>query len=189
MRLIYFIVATVLISGCGGNNSNENVVTPTTSTTITTTTTTTLGQPFTTLGYSTGGGIPYTNTDPPIVKIYKNAVDFSSNWFPVSMIPYGQPLPTVNFNENFVLHAIDKTYSMDGNLIKINRVEPTSSGVTVHASQINPGKNCIFLAWFAKPYNMVSTPIFTGEATLSLTQTIVDCAPSGNGRLQLSDLP
>ncbi len=212
MRLIYCMVTALLLGGCGGSydNSPEAATTTTlpttttsttqltsttttkiTTTTTTTTTTSTSGQPFTTLGYSSGGGIPYTNTEPPTVIVYRNATDFANYWMQMNPSPYGPALPSVNFNENIVLSAVDKTYPNDGDLIKITRIDPSSSGVTVYATQVHPGKNCIFLTWFAKPYHIVSTSTFSGYATLSLSQTTVDCPPagSGNGRLKLSDIP
>ncbi|MDD5287390.1 MAG: hypothetical protein PHD54_16185 [Desulfuromonadaceae bacterium] len=153
IRLSFVAIIVGLLCGCGENSST--------------------GQEFTTLLKSSTGG-SYNTNEVPSVTVLRNQSDFDVYW----RTKTNQTSPAVNFNENLVVSVADKTYPIANYRIYITKIEPTTSGATVYATVVGPGKNCMLFPLIDKPYHIVSTPIFSGNATLNLSQTSdIDCAP------------
>lgn len=120
---------------------------------------------------------PHDN-NPPQVNVFRNEVEWGDFWNLLYTNYSSTPaLPSVNFSENAIISVVDGSRPTGGYSISITQIQPTSSGVTVHASQVSPGQGCIVTQSFTQPYHIVTTPIFSGVATLVLSQSVFNCGP------------
>jgi hypothetical protein len=113
----------------------------------------------------------------PQVSVIRNEVEWDAFWSLLHARRSSRPdLPSVDFSENVILSVVDIERPNSGYSIAITRIEPTSSGVTVHVSQSSPGRYCVTAAEMTRPYHIVTTPKFSGEATLLLSQVVHECS-------------
>jgi hypothetical protein len=113
----------------------------------------------------------------PQVSVIRNEVEWGEFWNLLHASQSSKPvLPSVDFSENVILSVVDISRPNSGYSIAITRIEPTSSGVTVHVSQTSPGRYCVTADVMTRPYHIVTTPKFSGEATLLLSQAVHECS-------------
>ncbi len=86
-------------------------------------------------------------------------------------------IPVVDFATNVIVAAVDITRPSGGYSFTITKIEPSPTGVTVQVSQVSPGRNCMNAAVMSQPYHFVTTPVFSGEATLVLVPSVRNCGP------------
>jgi hypothetical protein len=113
----------------------------------------------------------------PQVSVIRNEVEWGDFWKLLHANHSSKPdLPSVDFSENVILSVVDISRPNSGYSIAITRIEPTSSGVTVHVSQSSPGRYCVTADQMTRPYHIITTPKFAGEATLLLSQVVHECS-------------
>jgi len=112
------------------------------------------------------------------IHVLRTETEWSSFWsvLKASYSP-SPPVPSVNFAENAVIAVVDSSHSTGGYSITITHVEMSATGVVVEAVHQSPGTGCLVTQAFDQPYHIVTTPVFTGEAILNLTETVQNCAP------------
>jgi hypothetical protein len=124
-----------------------------------------------------GNNCSFDNNSPQ-VSVIRNEVEWGDFWKLLHANLSRKPdLPLVDFSENVILSVVDISRPNGGYSIAITRIEPTSSGVTVHVSQFSPGRYCVTADEMTRPYHIVTTPKFVGEATLLLSQVVHECSP------------
>lgn len=130
--------------------------------------------PFKTL--QKGAVSPHDNK-PIQVSIIRNEVEWANFWNLLYTNYLPKPaLPSVDFNESVLVSVVDTTRPSGGYSITITNIQPTSSGITVNASQVPPGQSCSSTAALTQPFHVVTTPIFSGVATLELSQSVFNCS-------------
>ncbi len=85
------------------------------------------------------------------------------------------PLPLINFDENMVIAVVDSFRPTGGYGITITDVQRSPTGVVVRGVHSSPGHGCLVTQAFEQPYHIVTLPVFSGEATLNLTETVFAC--------------
>ena len=110
------------------------------------------------------------------IHVLRLTTEWSNFWsiLKESSIPR-PPLPSINFNENTAIAVVDSLRPTGGYAITITDIQKSATGVVVHAVHQSPGPDCVSAQSFTKPYNIVMTPKFSGEATLNLTETVYAC--------------
>lgn len=113
----------------------------------------------------------------PQLSVIRNEEEWGDFWNLLYANQSPKPdLPVVDFSEKVILSVVDISRPNSGYSIAITRIEPTSSGVTVHVSQSSPGRYCVTADQMTRPYHIVTTPKFSGEATLLLSQVVHECS-------------
>lgn len=114
----------------------------------------------------------------PRLNVFRNEVDWANFWnlLYANQTPKPAP-PSVDFSKNVIIAVVDADRPSAGYSITITQIQLTPTGVTVHASQMSPGQTCMSAAVMTEPYHIVTTPLFSGVATLELAQTVFDCGP------------
>ena len=82
----------------------------------------------------------------------------------------------MNFSENVVIAVVDSSHSTGGYSITITQVETSAAGIAVQAEHQSPGPGCLVTQAPTQSYDIITVPIFSGEATLNLTETVLDCS-------------
>lgn len=108
--------------------------------------------------------------------VLRSTSEWSNFWslLKSSYVPQPQ-LPSVNFSDNVVLAVVDSPRATGGYSITITSVQTSSTGVIVRAVHQSPGQNCMVTEAFEQPYDIITAPVFSGEAILNLTETIQNC--------------
>jgi len=131
-------------------------------------------EPITTV--EKGNDCAFDNNSPQL-RVIRNEMEWGDFW---NLLHASQSLkpdpPSVDFSEKVILSVVDISRPNSGYSIAITRIEPTSSGVTVHVSQSSPGRYCVTADQMTRPYHIVTTPKFSGEATLLLSQVVHECS-------------
>jgi len=118
---------------------------------------------------------PHDN-NPIQVSVIRNEMEWVDFWNLLYANYSPKPaLPLVNFSESVILSVVDTPRPSGGHSITITDIQPTSSGVKVSASQVSPGQSCISITAVTQPFHFVTTPIFSGGATLELSQSVFNC--------------
>ena len=111
------------------------------------------------------------------IYVLRSTTEWSDFWSILKASYFPQPaLPLINFSENAVVAVIDSSRTTGGYSITITRMLTSTAGLVVHAVHQSPGPDCVVTQALDQPYHLVTTPVFTGEATLSLTETVLHCA-------------
>jgi hypothetical protein len=110
------------------------------------------------------------------IYILRTVTEWSDFWSLLKTSNFPQPpLPSVNFSENVVIAVVDSSRPTGGYSITITRLQTSAAGVVVQAVHQSPGPGCLVTQSFEQPYHIVTTPVFSGEATLNLTETVLTC--------------
>jgi hypothetical protein len=111
------------------------------------------------------------------IYVLRTATEWSSFWsvLKTSIIPQ-PPLPLVDFSENVVIAVVDYSRSTGGYSITITHVLTSAASIAVQAVHQSPGQGCLVTQALDQPYHIVTTPVFSGEATLNLTETVLNCS-------------
>lgn len=158
MRLASLVSVLVmvagLLSGCGDASSTQ--------------------QP----GFSSvakGTGLPSGNTLPHL-SVIRTEADWASFWDQLHASQSPKPaLPPVNFAENVIVALVDEVRATGGYTVTITDIQRSPSGIVVVASHLSPGPACAVTAAFTQPFHLVMTPVFSGEASLQLSQSVSNC--------------
>lgn len=150
-----FMVGGLFLLGCGNSDNTQQQI------------------PFNTL--QKGEVSPHDN-NPTQVSVIRNEAEWANFWNQLYTNYLPKPtLPSVDFSKSVVVLVVDTPRSSGGYSLTITNIQPTSSGVTVNASQVSPGQSCIVTAALTQPFHIVTTPIFSGVATLELSQSVFNC--------------
>jgi hypothetical protein len=112
------------------------------------------------------------------IHVLRSVTEWSDFWsiLKTSYIPQ-PPLPSVNFSEKVVIAVVDSSRATGGYSITITRVQISAAGLVIQAVHQSPGPACLVTQAPSQPYHIVTAPAFSGEATLWLTETVLDCSP------------
>ncbi len=112
------------------------------------------------------------------IHVLRSETEWSNFWSVLKAFSFPQPpVPLVNFTENAVIAVVDSARPTGGFSITITHVQTSAGGVVVQAVHQSPGPDCLVTQAFEQPYHIVTTPFFSGEATLNVTETVQNCAP------------
>jgi hypothetical protein len=111
------------------------------------------------------------------IHVLRSETEWSNFWsiLKASYLPQ-PPLPSLNFSENVVVALVDSPRTTGGYSITITHVLASGTGVTVRAVHQSPGPDCLVTQALEQPYHIVTTPVFSGEAIMNLTETVLDCS-------------
>jgi hypothetical protein len=111
------------------------------------------------------------------IYVLRTATEWSDFWsvLKASIIPQ-PPLPIVNFSENVVIAVVDHSRSTGGHSITITYLLKSAAGIVVQAVHQSPGQDCLVTQATDQPYHIVTTSVFSGEATLNVTETVLNCS-------------
>ena len=150
-----FIVAGLALLGCGNPGNAQQQAT------------------FATL--QKGEVSPHDNI-PVQVSVIRNEVEWAKFWNGLYTNNIPKPaLPSVDFSKNCIVAVVDTPRPTGGFSITITDIRPKLSGVTVKTSQLSPGQSCMVTQAFTQPFHIVITPVFSGMATLDLSQSVFNC--------------
>jgi len=151
----FCIVGSLFIAGCAGSDTEQQEM------------------PFQTVEQR---GVSPTQLTSGIY-VLRTATEWSNFWSVLksSMIPQ-PPLPLVDFSENVVIAVVDHSRSTGGHSITITHLLKSTAGLVVQAVHQSPGQDCLVTQALDQPYHIVTTPVFSGEATLNVTETVLNCS-------------
>ena len=154
--MVACMVCVVFIAGCGGSGESQQL------------TFQTVEKTSTFLGSSS-----------PIaegVYVIRANSDWLAFWGNIKAYLLVTPsLPPVDFSKNTVIAVVDANRATGGYSITVTGVQVTAEGVAVEAVQQSPGPFCLVTSAFEQPYHIVTTPVFSGGASLNLDRTVLDC--------------
>ncbi|OGW36405.1 MAG: hypothetical protein A2X58_06635 [Nitrospirae bacterium GWC2_56_14] len=111
------------------------------------------------------------------IYVVRTPTEWSDFWSAVKASYYPEPpLPPVNFSEKVVIAVVDSVQPTGGYSITITHLLKSATGVEVHAVHQSPGPDCAVTQAIEQPGHIVSTPVFSGEATLIVTETVHNCS-------------
>lgn len=124
------------------------------------------------------GEVPPHGNNAARVSVIRNEPEWSKFWDLLYANYLPKPArPSVNFSERVVVAVVDAPRSTGGYSITITDIEPNPSGITVSSSQVSPGPACMVTQALTQPFHIVTTPVFSGVATLELSQSVNSCGP------------
>ena len=110
------------------------------------------------------------------LQVLRSAAAWSDFWHMLKAAAVPRPaLPAVNFTKNIVVAAVDEPHATGGYSIAITGVQTTGTVVIVQALRRSPGPSCIVAQAQEQPYHIIEAPFFSGDATMILTETMVNC--------------
>lgn len=149
------VMLGLLLAGCGDSGNAQQLA------------------PFSTIQK---GEVSPHDDKPAQLSVIRNNTDWVNFWNLLYTNYSPKPvLPPVNFTENYIIAVVDAPRSSGGYSITITSIQPTSAGITVSANQVSPGRGCIVTLALTQPFHFVAVPIFQGEATLALSQSVYNC--------------
>jgi PrcB C-terminal len=153
----FCIVSCLFVTGCASSNSEQQQM------------------PFQTVEKGSVSPTKLTNG----IYVLRTATEWSNFWsvLKASIIPQ-PPRPLTDFSENVVIAVVDHSRSTGGYSITITHLQTTAAGIVVQAVHQSPGQDCLVTLALDQPYHIVATPIFSGTATLNLTETVLNCSTS-----------
>lgn len=122
------------------------------------------------------GQVPPSDNTMAQITVIRNEADWASFWDQLYASHSPKPaLPPVNFAESVVVALVDTVRPTGGYSVTVTDIQSTSSGISVVASQVSPGPACVVTQALTKPFHIVTTPAFSGTASLQLSQSVNDC--------------
>jgi hypothetical protein len=151
----FCIVGSLFIAGCASSDTEQQQM------------------PFQTVEQRGVSPTPLTSG----IYVLRTATEWSDFWsvLKASIIPQ-PPLPVVDFSENVVIAVVDHSRSTGGHSITITYVLTSAAGIVVQAVHQSPGQGCLVTQALDQPYHIVTAPVFSGEATLTVTETVLNCS-------------
>lgn len=112
------------------------------------------------------------------LTVIRNEADWAAFWDLLYANHLPKPArPPVNFAETAVVALVDSQRPTGGYSVTITDIRPTSSGISVIASQVSPGPACIVTQALTQPFHIVTTAAFSGAAALELSHSVTNCGP------------
>lgn len=110
------------------------------------------------------------------LAVIRNEADWASFWDLLYANHSPKPaLPPIDFTGDVVVALVDRERPTGGYSVTITDIRAAASGITVSASQVSPGPACVVTQAFTQPFHIVTTPVFSGAATLGLSHSINNC--------------
>jgi hypothetical protein len=111
------------------------------------------------------------------IYVLRSETEWSNFWTVLKASYFPQPaLPSVDFSEHAIIAVVDSSRTTGGYSITITHILTSAAGREVLAVHQSPGPDCLVTQALDQSYHLVTTPVFSGEATLFLTETILSCA-------------
>jgi hypothetical protein len=152
----FFIAAFLLITGCADSE---------------------IGQPVPFQTVDQGSVFVSGMTVTAGIYVVRTEAKWSEFWSAVKASYYPEPpLPPVNFSEKVVIAVVDSVQTTGGYSITITHLQKSATGVEVHAVHQSPGADCVVTQAIEQPGHIISTPVFSGEAALTITETVENCS-------------
>jgi hypothetical protein len=150
----FCIISCLLVAGCANSENGQQVA-------------------FQTVEKASVSPSPLTGG----IYVLRTVTEWSDFWsiLKTSYIPQ-PPLPLVDFSEQVVIAVVDSSRTTGGHSITITHLQTSADGVAVQAVHQSPGLNCVVTQALDQPYHIVATPVFSGKATLQLTETVNNCS-------------
>lgn len=146
----------LFFSGCGNSSSNA--------------------QQQATFNTVQKGEVSPPDSNPLQLSVIRNQVEWENFWNLLYTNYSPKPaLPSVDLSKSVIVSVVDTPRPTGGHSITINNIQLTPSGVTVKTTQVSPGQSCIVTQAFTQPFHIVSIPVFSGVATLELSQSVFNC--------------
>ncbi len=158
MRYIGSALCLVMISACGSNTSqsgNHQVA-------------------FQTIEQVSVTPKPNNPINTPTVYVLRSPTEWTEFWN-VFALTMPTSMPTIDFSQNQFIAVVDGIQSTGGHSIAITGVQSNSTGVVVSAVETSPGQGCVTTQVLNQPVHVITTPTFSGGATLSLTLNVSTC--------------
>lgn len=121
----------------------------------------------------------HSNINEPVWEAFRSEGEWMNFW--AEHGPY-MPPPEVNFSEEMAIVGMIGDRPTSGWSVEIDCVEykeDSSQGpvILIHATEVEPGPDCIVMPVVTQPYHFIAVPMFEGRIDLILNHVIDPCEP------------